>query len=468
MKKGFVFLIGVLIFHQLTAQKLIFFDSVMIESKAWSRDSNRNIQYADWKKFISHTVNHIKDFSPITSASFNKYGSDQGSSKQAASGYFRTEKLNGRSWVIDPQGYLFYNVAVTGLRMGKSPNNENALKDKFGSTTAWMKASKKLLDQFHFNTTGSWSDVETIIDYNLTAKTPMSYCTQLSLLNSFSQNQKSQNHTTAYPVLALVFNESFESWCDQKNSALSKNKNDPSIFGHFSDNELPFQDNLLKSFLGIENKSDLAYLTALRWVNEKNIDTLKITKDQREAFSGFVGEQYYKIIYNSIKKFDPNHLYIGSRLHSSAKNNPYLLVAAEKYCDIISINYYGNWEVTEKNNQQWQALNKPFLITEFYTKAIDSKMDNISGAGWLVRTQEERGIHYQNFGINLLQNNNCVGWHWFKYQDNDPNDPSADPSNKDSNKGLVNTFYEVYQPLADKMNQLNQNVYQLIKFIDKK
>jgi hypothetical protein len=95
-------------------------------------------------------------------------------------------------------------------------------------------------------------------------------------------------------------------------------------------------------------------------------------------------------------------------------------------------------------------------------------MDNISGAGWLVKTQEERGIHYQNFCLNLLQNNNCVGWHWFRYQDNDPNDPNADPSNKDSNKGLVNTFYEVYRPLADKMKALNENVYQLIKLIDKK
>jgi len=290
----------------------------------------------------------------------------------------------------------------------------------------------------------------------------------LSLLNSFSQNQKSKKNAKDYPVLAYVFNESFELWCDQKNTALLKNKNDQNLFGHFSDNELPFQDNLLKNFLEIENNNDPAYLLALNWIKEKNIDTLKITKDQRETFSGFVSEQYYKIVFNSIKKFDPNHLYIGNRLHSSAKNNPYLLTAAEKYCDIISINYYGSWEVTPKNNQQWQALKKPFIITEFYTKAVDSKMDNISGAGWLVKTQEERGIHYQNFCLNLLQNNNCVGWHWFRYQDNDPNDPNADPSNKDSNKGLVNTFYEVYRSLADKMKALNENVYQLIKLIDKK
>jgi hypothetical protein len=108
------------------------------------------------------------------------------------------------------------------------------------------------------------------------------------------------------------------------------------------------------------------------------------------------------------------------------------------------------------------------FITEYYTKAEDSGMPNISGAGWLVKTQNDRGIHYQNFCLNLLVAKNCVGWHWFRYQDNDPNDPTADPSNNDSNKGIVNTRYEVYDILAESMKKLNQNKYQLIKFFDSK
>ncbi len=52
------------------------------------------------------------------------------------------------------------------------------------------------------------------------------------------------------------------------------------------------------------------------------------------------------------------------------------------------------------------------------------------------------------------------------YQDNDPNDPTAGPSNNDSNKGIVNTQYEVYEKLAGKIKKLNDNKYQLIKFFD--
>ena len=93
-------------------------------------------------------------------------------------------------------------------------------------------------------------------------------------------------------------------------------------------------------------------------------------------------------------------------------------------------------------------------------------MANISGAGWLVKSQSDRGIHYQNFCLELLKAKNCVGWHWFRYQDNDPNDPSADPSNKDANKGLVTKHYEVYEKMAVWMEQLNNNKYRISKYFD--
>lgn len=43
--------------------------------------------------------------------------------------------------------------------------------------------------------------------------------------------------------------------------------------------------------------------------------------------------------------------------------------------------------------QNWDVwANKPFIITEFYTKAEDSGLTNVTGAGWKVRTQKDRGI----------------------------------------------------------------------------
>jgi hypothetical protein len=44
----------------------------------------------------------------------------------------------------------------------------------------------------------------------------------------------------------------------------------------------------------------------------------------------------------------------------------------------------------------------------------------------------------------------------------------VDPSNVDSNKGVVNNRYVPYQPLLDSMKRLNQRAYGLISYFDGK
>ena len=44
-----------------------------------------------------------------------------------------------------------------------------------------------------------------------------------------------------------------------------------------------------------------------------------------------------------------------------------------------------------------QAGGTPFMVTEFYTKGEDTKLDNSSGAGFVVRDQQNRGFAYQHF-----------------------------------------------------------------------
>jgi len=83
-----------------------------------------------------------------------------------------------------------------------------------------------------------------------------------------------------------------------------------------------------------------------------------------------------------------------------------------------------------------------------------------------VKTQRDRGLFYQNFVLSLLESKQCVGWHWFKYIDNDPADTKADPSNQDSNKGIVSNRYEPYRPLLDLMKDLNVRAYTLVDYFD--
>ena len=74
-------------------------------------------------------------------------------------------------------------------------------------------------------------------------------------------------------------------------------------------------------------------------------------------------------------------------------------------------------------------------------------MPNRSGADGPCPPNVNRGLFYQHYVLGLLETGSCVGWHWFKYMDNDPADLTTDPSNRDSNKGIVTIRFDEYTEL---------------------
>ena len=151
---------------------------------------------------------------------------------------------------------------------------------------------------------------------------------------------------------------------------------------------------------------------------------------------------------------------------SSDKDRPEIFREIGPYVDVISVNHYSQWTPDITRIRMWeQQSGRPVIITEFYVKGEDSGMPNNTGAGWVVRTQNDRGLFYQNFILALLESKVCVGWHWFKYADNDP-DSNPDPSNIDSNKGIVSNRYEPYNDLLDDMLLINQRAQKLAEWFD--
>ena len=54
-------------------------------------------------------------------------------------------------------------------------------------------------------------------------------------------------------------------------------------------------------------------------------------------------ERYFRIVSHAIKKYDPNHLVLGSRFHGKALRLPEVLQGAGPYVDVVSINLYHVW-----------------------------------------------------------------------------------------------------------------------------
>ena len=142
------------------------------------------------------------------------------------------------------------------------------------------------------------------------------------------------------------------------------------------------------------------------------------------------------------------------------------------WCDVITFNYYGAWEADFElvaNQAKWAG--KPIVITEWYAKGMDvwekdNRMTNESGAGWTVKDQNARGQYYQNYALSLLECKGCVGFDWFLYWDNDPDNLAADLSNRNSNKGIIDNNGDEYIDLTKYMDELNNQKYSLINFFD--
>jgi hypothetical protein len=262
-----------------------------------------------------------------------------------------------------------------------------------------------------------------------------------------------------------VFDPDFQTVIDQIARNVAKYKDDENLYGYFTDNELPFSRNNLDTYLSMP-ETDPGFIAAQNWMAHHNART--VTDKLRVDFLHDEAQLYFRIVAAALRRYDPHHMVLGSRFTEPEYELPELFAAAGESCDVVSVNFYTHWTPSADAMQMWEAsAKKPFLITEFYTKAIDSGLANTTGAGWLVHTQAERGAFYQNVTLALLQSKGSVGWQYFRYQDNDPTDTvnsKWDTSNIDANKGIVDAKYKPWQPLLDRQKQINVNAYALADY----
>lgn len=433
-----------------------------IETKPWRSDK--------WRLVPTRTPESLPGLAlQKTDQGLSRYGG-QLARKVAATGFFRAQKVGARWWMVDPDGHLFLNVAVNAVGPEPTPKTRAALKQKFGDEAGWAAQTVALLRENGFNGSGSWSN-DAVLQR---VAAPLPYTPRWNFTGTYRAQRRK------YGVLPLptvdsaktvpLFDAEWEEFCDSHARQIAATKDSPFLVGHFSDNELPFSLRALENYLAL-SAEDPGHQAALKWLRDKHgvAATIgDISDDDRQNFVAMVGQRYFSTVSRAIKKYDPNHLYLGTRFHANVMNQPLFMRAAGRYLDVVSINYYGTWTPQPNRMREWTANSgKPFLITEFYAKGEDTGMPNTGGAGWVVRTQRDRGLFYEQFALGLLESRNCVGWHWFKYSDNDPENQSADASNRDSNKGIVTATFEPFTPLLASMKRINQRVYGLADYFDR-
>ena len=425
-----------------------------------------------WREYPTRTLDLLEGYTKApANVQLSKYGAWLGE-RFKATGFFRTEFIDGRWWLIDPEGYRFIHMGVVSVHPGSSQNMRKAFAEKFGDNKRWAEKTTKLLKELHFNGTGGWTDHRKL---GLSGE-PMPHVVRMSLMSGFGRKlgvtHAVPGHTGFELECIPVFHPDFPAYCREQTKTLESYRDDPYVVGIYSDNEL--QTPKLENYLKLDPGNPAQrpnYEAARTWLQERKgkqeVSAEDITMLDRLEFAGYAFERYFHIVTKAIKAVDPNHLYIGSRFMGPNYRNPFIWKAAEPYCDVVAVNYYACWGPRLDEVAYWQTLcRRPIMITEFYVKGEDSGLPNTTGAGWVVPTQADRGRFYQHYVLGLLESRACVGWHWFKYQDNDPAKKNAELSNIDSNKGIVNIRYEPYTEFVDMMKEINREVYPLTQYFD--
>lgn len=389
--------------------------------------------------------------------------------KEPATGFFYPKKIGDRWWLIDPAGGRFIHKAVVAVSPVGGAGAEAAFKEKFGSKSNWVADTTGLLWSQGFNGLGAWSDTKDLRQ----ATNPLAYTLIWNFMSSYGAKRGGtyqQSGHIGYPKDCIfVFDPEFETFCDSYAKQLATYKNDPWLLGHFSDNEMPYKRDAILNYLELP-ATDPGHVAALAWLKSRHGEqatTKDIIEQDRKDFLALVTDRYYRIVSRAIKKYDPNHCFLGSRFHGGELNYPEVFKAAGAYVDVMAVNYYRTWTPSQEKLAMWsRESGRPILITEWYVKGVDSGLPNNSGAGWIVKSQRDRGLFYQNFTLGLLESKVCVGWHWFKYADNDPEEPGTEPSNRDANKGIVTARYQTYPAMLNEMKSLNDRAYSLADYFD--
>lgn len=420
-------------------------------------------------KWKSHPTTLLADL-PVTASNtgLDRFG---GLPSQAtrATGFFHVAKIGKRYWLVTPDGGLFLSRGMNAVNQIATKGGRQALEQKFGNSQAWTRETLGLLHENGFNTLGAWSDAAALKSDTL----PIARTVLWSFMSSYGKKRGGTRQDaghTGYPnECPFIFDPGFVTFCEEYAQRLGAFKDDPWVIGNFSDNEMPWSRKMLERYLELP-ATDPGHIAAAEWLLARQGNAAEkpvISDSDRIAFLGYAMDRYLTITSAAIRKHAPHHLVLGPRLHETVNDLPEVFAALGRHADIVCMNYYRAWTPDPELMGMWhRESGKPLMMTEFYAKGEDSGLANTGGAGWLVKTQSDRGAFYQNFTLGLIKSGFCVGWSWHRYADNDPANTKVDPSNRDSNKGIVSNRYEPFAELLVPMKSLNLHVHGVVGFYD--
>jgi len=396
---------------------------------------------------------------------FSQYGGWLNGPRFEATGRFYTKKVDGKWWFVDPDGYLFWSLGVTGVGFGES--TLIAGREQFFPPQStdkdprlWTADDRELEeDEVVFNYLYSnlkkkygedWVAKHTTVCLGRMLEWGLNTCGAWPMESVQGQQRvpytliihPGQQSIGSFDKVPDPFSAEFEEELHAELKALSeKYKGDPWNIGVFIDNELHWSNGTRLSMQIIDQDSTVPAKKAMVKCLQKKYRTIDALNKAwgtgfasfdaiRKPGDGIQGKEvfwddmvdclefhadtYFSKCAAAMQEYLPGHLYFGCRFHGAVygKANPVVQRVASRYCDAVSFNIY---KVSPADFDAPMEVDRPWLIGEFH---YGTGSHGIWGNGLIPAMDlEHQAELYEAYVGEVLHHPNFVGAHWFQWAD---------------------------------------------------
>jgi len=403
-----------------------------------------------------------------------------------ATGFFRTEKIDGRWWLVDPEGYLFLSVGIDCVNYGNGGNvraydmRPNMYKEipsdevmailsgrpqtPPSATPAAPAAAQrraptpslglwnlyrrygenfreqaremviKRMDKWGLNTIANWSSAEI---YNMNRK---AFILSLGGLGMDGQLMG----------LCDIYRPDYIASLERSISAtVSRNLDNPWLIGYFVANEPAWLNEEVRLCQIILDGPERPIQKALKAYLDKNGDT----DANRRAFIVNSFDIFLHDVNRIFKKYDPHHLNMGIRFGDPDGVGEDVLKACATAFDVFSFNCYMEAPLPSMMDRAMEIMDLPMIIGEYHFGTVDH---GLAQSLWQVENQQQRGVAYRYYTENAYAHPALVGTGYFQWCDQEM---SGRNDGENYNCGVIDVTDRPYKEQVEAMMETAKVLY---------
>jgi len=404
-------------------------------------------------------------------SSVEKYGYSRfggyAAHKVGATGFFRTQKIDGRWWLVDPEGCLFLSVGADCISPGGGGNlrdydNRKEIYEAAPPQDLWTEDNRGAvislgrwnlyrrygddyrqksmenivarMDRWGLNTIANWSSA----DVAALGK------------KAYLMTHKNLGTEGALMGLADVYAPSFDSTLVASvRKTVSAHVDDPYLIGYFVGNEPSWVGQEPRLCQLILDGKDRPVKTELQKYLSLNGDTDAVRRDFiLKTFDIFLSK-----VTEAQKRFDPNHMNLGMRFGNPDSVQEDLLRLCARHFEVFSFNCYALKPAEKTLDRALEIMDLPMLIGEFHFGTVDR---GLGQSLWQVDSQYERGVAYRYYAEQAYSHPGIVGTAYFQWCDQDV---TGRFDGENYNCGLVDVTDRPYKDLTDAISETSMVLY---------